>query len=271
MTFSPSDLAAYEPAIINACAQHEGNHRWDNEPWSSKDSSSNSTATAYQSLYPQIQTQKYVFKPEYAEYDVSAPRVAKILHSFHRDKMAYIVMEYIQLTTNPVPDLPQRVTLAFQWLRKLPPPHDHLGIGPLGGGHARHTVFKDCRAPLSFSSVCSRSIPEQSAATLILSRAFEVVAPVRISHEQLVFTQSDMDASNFGADDKGNTCLFDFGEVGLLPESFANHTMSSNAPFTVQVVKYLGWPSCPNLDSMSKIRGFLGILGDTTLGMSSCT
>ncbi|KAI6098398.1 hypothetical protein EDD16DRAFT_560781 [Pisolithus croceorrhizus] len=84
-----------------------------------------------------------------------------------------------------------------------------------------------------------------------------VVAPVGISHEQLVFTQSDMDASNFGVDDKGNACLFDFGKVGLLPESFASYSMSSNAPFTVQVAKYLGWPSCPNLESMSKIFGDL--------------
>ncbi len=36
-------------------------------------------------------------------------------------------------------------------------------------------------------------------------------APVRISHEQLIFSQSDMDMSNFGIDDSGKTCLLDFG------------------------------------------------------------
>ena len=95
--------------------------------------------------------------------------------------------------------------------------------------------------------------------------------PVSISHERLVFTQSDMDASNFGVDDKGRTCLLDFGEVGLLPESFATYTVSSVAPFTAAVAQHLNWPSCSNLDTMRKIRGCLAMIADPTLGTSTCT
>lgn len=80
-----------------------------------------------------------------------------------------------------------------------------------------------------------------------------------------------MDISNFGVDDKGKTCLFDFGEVGLLPESFASYTMALRNPFTVAVARYLNWPSCSNLDSMSRISGRLWISADATLGMPTCT
>jgi hypothetical protein len=97
------------------------------------------------------------------------------------------------------------------------------------------------------------------------------VAPVSISHEQLVFTQSDMDASNFGVDDNGRTVLFDFGDVGLLPESFASYNVSLTAPFIVAVAQCLGWPSCSNLDSMYTICGCLWAFADPTLGTSTCT
>jgi len=80
-----------------------------------------------------------------------------------------------------------------------------------------------------------------------------------------------MDISNFGVDDKGGTCLFDFGEVGLLPESFASYTMSLSNPFTVAVAGYLNQPPCPNLHSMSRIRGRLWMTADTTLGTSTDT
>src|ERR1700748_1152988 len=72
---------------------------------------------------------------------------------------------------------------------------------------------------------------------------FKHVAPVRISHEKLVFTQSDMDISNFGVDEKGNPFRFDSPGVGLLPKSFVSRNMSSNS--SVAVRQYLDWPSSP--------------------------
>jgi len=62
-------------------------------------------------------------------------------------------MEYITLTHPPVPDLPQKVAVALQWLRDPPAPTERVRIGPLGSGRARHTLFKDCKAPLPFSSI----------------------------------------------------------------------------------------------------------------------
>jgi hypothetical protein len=127
----PGDLATLEAAIIGACAEHERDHRWDKDyrrclviqGYFVKFDS-------YQSLYPEVQMQMYVFQR--SEHDMNAPCIPKILHFFNRDyRMAYAVMEYIKLTFTPVPDLHQRVALALQWLRDLPAPPDLVRIGPL--------------------------------------------------------------------------------------------------------------------------------------------
>jgi hypothetical protein len=152
-TLAAVDLAAFEEAIINACAKHERDHRWERDyrryvvverAFIKFDS--------HHSLWPQFQTQTYV--SQCAKLDMSAPRVPEVLHFFHRDhQMAYLVMEYIPLIPPPVPDLPQRAARAIQWLRDLPVPAERVRIGPLGSGHARHILFKHCIAPLPFSSI----------------------------------------------------------------------------------------------------------------------
>ena len=153
MTSTHGDAAAFEAVIISACAEHERAHR-------RKDGYRRCLVIegvfvkfdSYQSLYPQVETQKYVF--QCAMGDMSAPRVPEVFNFFHQSfQMAYMVMEYIKLTPPPVPDLPEKVALALQWLRDLPAPPDRVRIGPLGGGRARHTLFKDYKAPLSLSSI----------------------------------------------------------------------------------------------------------------------
>lgn len=152
MTSTPDDGNAFETVIVSACAEHERVHYWEKNYrrclvirglFVKFDS--------YNSLYPQFETQKYVF--QCSKGDVSAPRVPEVLQFFHRDYMAYMVMEYINLTPPPTPDLPERVALAIQWLRDLPPPPNRVRIGPLGSGRARHAIFKDYQAPLTFSSI----------------------------------------------------------------------------------------------------------------------
>ena len=99
----------------------------------------------------------------------------------------------------------------------------------------------------------------------------EPVKPVRFSGEPLIFTQSDMDASNFGVDDGGNTVLLDFGDIGLLPASFAISTMSSGTTFTAAVAKFLGWSGSSNLASMAVISHCLWMASDPRLGASTYT
>jgi len=153
MTPAPVDLAAFEDAIISACEKHERDHKGEHDYRRCVVTEGAFVKfDSYYSLWPQFQTQDYV--SQCAKLDMSAPRVPGVLHFFHRDyRMAYLAMEYITLTPPPVPDLPQKAALALQWLRDLPVPTERVRIGPLGSGHAGHMLFKNFRAPLSFSSV----------------------------------------------------------------------------------------------------------------------
>jgi hypothetical protein len=59
--------------------------------------------------------------------------------------------------------------------------------------------------------------------------------------DRLVFTQSDMDESNFALDEHGRVCMFDFREIGVLQESFASYTLCCDAnPFIHHGNSFLG-------------------------------
>ncbi|KAE9409434.1 hypothetical protein BT96DRAFT_913027, partial [Gymnopus androsaceus JB14] len=94
-------------------------------------------------------------------------------------------MEYMTPTPILAPDLPQRAARALQWLRGLPAPED-AKIGPLGDSIEALERYMNIGAPIP-----PRCRPD----------------PISISHD------------NFFVDTKGNTCLIDFEDVGLLPVS----------------------------------------------------
>jgi len=73
-----------------------------------------------------------------------------------------------------------------------------------------------------------------------------------------------MNGGNFGVDLEGRICLFDFEEVGLLPESFASYTMAVRG-----VAPYLNWSRSPHLEAVSKIAQNLIIIANPTFGMST--
>ncbi|EKM74489.1 hypothetical protein AGABI1DRAFT_116827 [Agaricus bisporus var. burnettii JB137-S8] len=216
-------------------------------------------------MYPEYETLKYISRC--AKNDINAPRVPEIIHFFHRrDRcLAYLVMENINLTPPPE-DFHERVAKAIQWLRKCPVSPDGATLGPLGGGAAHHELFGESKAPLKFSSTLALERFLNTAITMLPPKGRSSTAPIRISHERLVFTQSDMDESNFGVDDQGRTCLFDFTTVGLLPESFASYTMALRMPFTEAVARCLDWSPTPNLQSMSRIARVLA-MSSGTLGL----
>lgn len=89
------------------------------------------------------------------------------------------------------------------------------------------------------------------------------------SDDRLVFTQSDVEESNFAVDENCKVCIFDFEDVAVLPESFASYTMNAqDIPFVEKVAGYLQWSRSPNQISMAWAGGILGMMGDRTLGTS---
>ncbi|KIL62728.1 hypothetical protein M378DRAFT_165392, partial [Amanita muscaria Koide BX008] len=142
--------------------------------------------------------------------DPSAPRVARVVDYFSpKQQIAYLVMEFIDAATS-ADNAPEKVADALQWLRRVPAPHDVI-IGSVGGGPARHKLFRGSEAPLLFSS--------KWALQNYMNKALERI-PVRVkptkmdfSNDKLVFTQSDMDKSNFSIDNNGNMCILNFEDV----------------------------------------------------------
>jgi hypothetical protein len=146
-------LEALEANIVEASANHELVHWRDNNYRSCV-----SIGTDYfvksghpDDLWPELQTQSYIFDYATSNPHPDAPRIPQVVHHFGDSRTKYLVMEFITLTATPL-DLIDRTTQALVWLSRVPPPPDHV-IGPLGGGRIRQKFFKDYTAPLLFSSV----------------------------------------------------------------------------------------------------------------------
>ena len=99
-------------------------------------------------LWPEFQTQSYIFDYARSNPHPDAPRIPQVVHHFGDSRTEYLVMEFITLTAAPI----DRTAQALVWLSRVPPPPNHV-IGPLGGGRIRHKFFKEDTAPLVFSSV----------------------------------------------------------------------------------------------------------------------
>ncbi|KIM92108.1 hypothetical protein PILCRDRAFT_57571, partial [Piloderma croceum F 1598] len=221
----------------------------------------------YETLQPQIPTQLYISR--YAESQADAPRIPKVIHHFEGDQgTGYFVMEYIKLSDPSPSDLPERTAEALKWLSGVPAPSEHV-MGPLGPGHIRHRFFKDNMAPLLFSSIKALELYIDKVRPYLYFLKHPPSADI-FSSEPLIFMQSDMDPSNFGVDNGGNTVLLDFGDIGLLPASFAISTMSLDDTFTA-VAKFLGWSGSSNLASITVISHCLWLASDPCLGASTCT
>ena len=104
---------------------------------------------------------------------------------------------------------------------------------------------------------------------LLSFTAKQRVSPVSVSGERLMFTQSDMDYSNFGLDENGRTVLMNFSDIGVLPDTFVAYTLSSDEKFDPIVVS-LGLSGNSNLASMAAIAHCLGMVSNPKLGTSSC-
>ncbi|KIO27483.1 hypothetical protein M407DRAFT_23297 [Tulasnella calospora MUT 4182] len=259
---SSEDFVALEPAIISACAKHEqeNGHKRDYRrclPFGSYFVKFD----ADWSFLPEVTTLKYL--ADLAKNDASAPRVPQVHHFFNRnERMAYVVMEFIQLVEVPTADLAVKAAQAVFWMRGVPAPSDVV-LGPLSSGPARHVVFKNRVAPLDFVSVEALERYFNKVVEKLRMR-FRNIADVSIANEQLVLTQSDMDPSNFGVDAAGRSVILDPGEIGWLPESLALYTLFRTTEFASDVAACLYTPedaarlgAHPNLASMAVVRVML--------------
>jgi hypothetical protein len=151
------------------------------------------------------------------------------------------------------PQVLQGLQSAFRFPRRQE-------AGPVYGDSAFVHYFLERPPPLT----CNLG----QAYGLLSVTARRGVSPVSISGERLMFTQSDMDDSNFGVDEHGRTVLMDFSEIGMLPESFVAYTLSLDKKFD-PIAASLGLSGNSNLASMAAISSCLWITANPKLGTST--
>ena len=93
------------------------------------------------------------------------------------------------------------------------------------------------------------------------------LSPVKISSDRLMFTQSNIDLSNFGVDEQDKTVLMNFRDIGVLPETFVAYTMPTHGSLA-PMASSLGLLNDSDA-TLARIRWYLGMVADDTLGMST--
>ena len=102
---------------------------------------------------PEVKTMRYL--EGLIANDPSAPRIPRVLHYFHEPEgMAYVVMDYIPLVKVSLEFLVKKAAAAVRWMRNVQATNDVV-LGPWGGGHVRHKVFKGSEAPRNYCSLAA--------------------------------------------------------------------------------------------------------------------
>ena len=150
-------------------------------------------------LWPELQTQSYIFDYARSNPHPDAPRIPQVVHHFGDSMTMYLVMEFITLTAAPI----DRTAQALVWLSSVPPPPNHV-IGPLGGGCIRHKFRHLCfsQASRPYNGTCGRYVRAfifssihrsltcnlGQAYTLLSTQGQKQLSPVEISGDGLMFT-----------------------------------------------------------------------------------
>jgi len=192
-------------------------------------------------------------------------------HTFQHQDLVYAVIEFVETMKVSADIFIDNVAAAVLWLRRQPVPHGVV-LGPLGSSPAWHGIFKDKYAPLNFTSVVALERFLNKAVSTLQRRQPDL-AKISIAGEPLVLTQSDMDPSNFAVDVTGRPVIFDFGEIGWLPESLANFTLLRTSRLAAAVSARVfhdclgSVAASSNLASMCAVKTYLGTGFNGDLGL----
>ncbi|KAF9064541.1 hypothetical protein BDP27DRAFT_1333403 [Rhodocollybia butyracea] len=260
-------FVAFEQAIIAACAKHEeDNHR---QPGYRRLIHFNDYIVKFGDSWcfsSEVRMHNHFSKVTANE--LATPRVPLIHYSFENEHLRYAIIEPIQTIQVAEDIFIQKVADAVSWMRDQACPVG-VALGPLGSGPIYHEIFKTKYAPLPFTSVVALEKYLNKAVSILLRRQGQGVANISISGERLVLTQSDMHPSNFGIDVTGRVVIFDFGEIGWLPESLANYTLLSTGEFISKVAAHVFGDhlDSSNLVSLGAVKAILGLAARATLGL----
>ncbi|KAJ7773257.1 hypothetical protein B0H16DRAFT_1451071 [Mycena metata] len=274
---TPEDQSAFECAVVGAATLHErrsyrsdGNyhrvfHLDDFDP-----SYPGLTVkyTDHVTLYPENLMLQHLYALACEDGD-AAPHVPQPVHYFHPlggwGCMGYIVMERIELCPVSDDELCVKAARAVQWLRTKHLPRGVL-FGSLGESSAHHAVFQNSKAPLRpmFRNV---ALAEKylNRAVFRARREWNQLTDVSLADDDVVLTQSDMNAGNFGVDPNGRAGL---------PLTLANFTLLRTTAFATAVSKHVfnaderaALLASPSIKSLAEARRFLSRTFDDSLGL----
>ncbi|KAJ7660374.1 hypothetical protein DFH06DRAFT_1089702 [Mycena polygramma] len=205
----------------------------------------------------------------------AAPHVPRPIHYFHQSDgwhWGYMVMERVAVREVPYEELCVKTAEAVKWMRAQRPPPMKF-FGSLGGCYARHNIFQDTIAPLRFQSVAAA---ERYFNTVIswIRRPWSPVPNVCLADEEVVLTQSDMDASNFGVDTDGRPVIWDAATIQALPVTLADFTLLRTTQFAKDVAAHMFTEDEmaarrrePNMMSLGEVRRRVFMGADPTYGL----
>jgi hypothetical protein len=107
-------LEALEANIVEACTNHELVH-WKDKNYRACVSIGSDYFVKFgdpDDLWPELQTQSYIFDYARSNPHPDAPRIPQVVHYFGDSRTNYLVMEFITLTATPL-DLIDRTAQAL--------------------------------------------------------------------------------------------------------------------------------------------------------------
>ena len=100
------------------------------------------------------------------------------------------------------------------------------------------------------------------------------IADISIANEEVVLTQSDMHASNFGVSPDGRPIIFDAATIQALPVTLADFTLLRTTPFAKEVSKHVfedderaALLASPSIAALAEARRLLFMAADDSFGM----
>jgi len=267
---STDPFVAHEQAIIAACAEHERTYH--QQPNYRRCI----TFVIHTTNYFVKFGDSWCFSSEAmmqnkiastAQRDPSAPRVPVVYHIFHHEHLTYAIMEFIETIQVSMGIFVDKVAAAVLWLRQQPV-FPGVVLGPLGPGPAWHGIFKREYAPLPFTGAVALERFLNKALSVMRRRQPDL-AEISIAGELLVLTQSDMDPSNFAVDTTWRPVIFDFCEIGWLPESLANFTLLRTSSFAAAVSERVFGDNLASVAASSNLASLCAVRVYQVMGFNS--
>jgi serine/threonine protein kinase len=214
-------------------------------------------------------------------------QVPKIYRVIEKDKMIYIVMEYVRGRTlaelrakgdsvNELQEEYEQIAKAIMIFLAFDIP-DQTPLGPAGGGIIKHPLFKDTVASLKYESVDQLQehltrVRLYTSLNIHSSNCMQVAncpnnnnLKIDFTGEKLCFCFADLFEGNFIFTESNTLYIVDFHHAAFLPTSFMTYALDQPRPVCAAIKDKFALPQ-NNLAAM-RVAGYYFMIGSRKIGM----